>query len=256
MVRRLATVLALVLLTACASTAPEPSADDLSGNAWARASSPDGLVRETWAHQTFPGKRPSIYRHERKEGRETMKVLASSSVSMVRQVRRIEVAELGQLQFSWLVPQLMASADMEQRDFDDSPVRLVLAFDGDRSRLNAKDRVLSELAEALTGEPLPYATLMYVWCNQRPVDSVIVNPRTSRIRKLVMESGAAQLSRWLEYQRDVRADYIKAFGEEPGALLAIGIMTDSDNTGSKVQAWYGPVRHQPASVRPAAALRE
>jgi len=41
----------------------------------------------------------------------------------------------------------------------------------------------------------------------------------------------------------VRADFVKAFGEAPGALLAIGIMTDTDNTRSEAQAWYGPVRH-------------
>ena len=40
----------------------------------------------------------------------------------------------------------------------------------------------------------------------------------------------------------VRADFVKSFGELPGALVAIGIMTDTDNTQSTTQAWYGPVR--------------
>jgi hypothetical protein len=37
------------------------------------------------------------------------------------------------------------------------------------------------------------------------------------------------------------ADYRLAFGEEPGALAAIALMTDSDNTASRAQSWYGPV---------------
>jgi hypothetical protein len=45
----------------------------------------------------------------------------------------------------------------------------------------------------------------------------------------------------LDYERDIRADYRKAFGEEPGRLIAVGIMTDTDNTKSTAQAWYGPV---------------
>jgi hypothetical protein len=102
--------------------------------------------------------------------------------------------------------------------------------------------MLSDLTEALTGEPLPYATLMYVWCNRRPVESVIVNPRTDRVRKLVVESGAGHLKQWRVYQRDVRADFVKAFGEEPGALLGMAIMSDTDNTRSSVKAWYGPIR--------------
>ena len=92
------------------------------------------------------------------------------------------------------------------------------------------------------GEPLPYATLMYVWSNQRPVDSVIVNARTDRVRKWVVESGAARLKQWVSYQRDVRADFEKAFGEAPGHLVGIAIMTDSDNTRSNVRAWYGDIR--------------
>ncbi|MGI9134213.1 MAG: DUF3047 domain-containing protein, partial [Rhodoferax sp.] len=126
-----------------------------------------------------------------------------------------------------------------------SPVRLVLAFEGDRSQFSAKNAMLSELAHALTGEPMPYATMMYVWCNTRPPGSVILNPRTDRIRKLVVESGPNNLNRWLDYERDVRADFERLFGEPPGALLAIGVMTDSDNTRTRTRAWYGPIAWAP-----------
>ena len=93
----------------------------------------------------------------------------------------------------------------------------------------------------IVGEPPPFATLMYVWGNQRPAGTVIVNSRTDRIRKLVLESGPARLGRWLDYERDIRADYEKAFGEAPGALVGIAIMTDTDNTRQETRAWYGPV---------------
>jgi hypothetical protein len=121
-------------------------------------------------------------------------------------------------------------------------VRLILAFEGDRRQFSAKNTMLSDLTQALTGEPLPYATLMYVWCNHRPVGTVIVNPRTDRVRKLVVESGADHLKQWRHYQRDVRADFEKAFGEAPGALVGMAIMTDSDNTRGNVRAWYGDIR--------------
>lgn len=115
-------------------------------------------------------------------------------------------------------------------------------FEGDRSRFSARDAMLSELVRALTGEEMPYATLMYVWCNKRAPGTLINSPRTNRIRKLVVESGARNLNQWLDYERNIRADYERAFGEAPGALVGIGIMTDSDNTHTTAQAWYGPVR--------------
>ena len=77
---------------------------------------------------------------------------------------------------------------------------------------------------------------------RRAPGEVITNPRTSRIRKMVVESGTTNLGRWLDYERDVRADYIRAFGEPPGALRGVALMTDSDNTRSVTRAWYGTVR--------------
>ena len=106
------------------------------------------------------------------------------------------------------------------------------------------DAPLQDLTEALTGEPLPYATLMYVWCNACPPESVIVNPRTDRVRKLAVESGPTHLGQWRSYRRDVKADFEKAFGEPPGALLGLAIMTDTDNTRSTTRAWYGAIRLQ------------
>jgi hypothetical protein len=42
--------------------------------------------------------------------------------------------------------------------------------------------------------------------------------------------------------RNVVEDFRKAFGEEPGLMTDVGIMTDTDNTGETVDAWYGDIR--------------
>ena len=44
------------------------------------------------------------------------------------------------------------------------------------------------------------------------------------------------------HERDIASDYRRAFGEEPGALTSIALMTDSDNTRSTTRAYYGEVR--------------
>lgn len=194
-----------------------------------------------WAHKTFPGKKLTRYVAVRTDGRDAIRSHSDSAASMLRQKLRVESADLGQIAFSWKVAGTIKGADLTQRDSDDSPVRVVLLFDGDRANFSGKNAMLSELAHALTGEPLPYATLMYVWGNRMPAGSIVVNPRTDRIRKLVLESGSGKVGRWLDYERDIRADYEKVFGETPGALVGVGIMTDTDNTRQQVQAWYGPV---------------
>lgn len=237
-------------LSACAVVSPPDAVADggVASNAWTLApiqseSAPVSapVVVPLWQHTLLPGKQATEFAYARQEGRHAMAVHATSSASMLRQALHIPAARLGRVNFSWKVPELIDAADMALREADDSPVRVVLAFEGDRSRFSAKNAMLSELSHAITGEPLPYATLMYVWCNTRAPGSVIVNPRTDRIRKLVVESGSKNLNRWLDYERDIRADFVKAFGEPPGALLGIGIMTDTDNTHSTTQAWYGPL---------------
>lgn len=231
----------------CASWVTPQADDSATGAAppmiqaeWARASLPQMGVQR-WTHLSLPGKRLSAYQPARLDGRAAMAVTAAASASMLRKQMHVEPGDLGQLRFSWKVPALIPGADMALREADDAPVRVVLAFDGDRSKFSAKNAMLSELARTLTGEEMPYATLMYVWCNQRQRGTVIANPRTDRIRKLVVESGADRLGQWVEYTQDVRADFVRAYGEEPGALIAVGIMTDSDNTRSTTQAWYGPL---------------
>ncbi|MDO9361214.1 MAG: DUF3047 domain-containing protein [Polaromonas sp.] len=247
---KLVAVGVLLSLAACSSL-PPPSAGPaapaaLASTPWMAASGLTGAPG--WQHYKLPGKQPSQFSYARKDGRDAMAVYSKSSASMVRKAVRIEAGQLESVRFSWKVPDLIMQADMAQRESDDSPVRIVLAFEGDRSKFSSKNAMLSELARALTGEELPYATLMYVWCNTRAPGSVIVNPRTDRVRKLVVESGAGKLRQWVDYERNIRADYEKAFGEAPGALVGIGIMTDSDNTRTTTQAWYGPVSLGAASA--------
>ncbi|RUP33962.1 MAG: DUF3047 domain-containing protein [Curvibacter sp.] len=223
-------------------------ADAVTQSPWAQASQPEGIAPQPWRNHHFPGKQITHFQYQRLDGRDAVEAQADASASLLRQVLRVEPERLGALKFSWKVPALITEADMTQRDADDSPVRVMLAFDGDRSKLSTRNAMMSELARALTGEDLPYATLVYVWSNKLPQNSTLNSPRSDRIRKIVLESGPAHLGQWLSYERDIRADYERCYGEAPGPLIGVAIMTDTDNTRSHSQAWYGPVQLQLRSV--------
>jgi hypothetical protein len=197
---------------------------------------------QRWQHHKLPGKTSTNYAPTHMDGRDAMAVRADASASLMRQKLRVAPSDLDRIHFSWKVPALIANANLAAHETADSPVRIVLAFEGDRSKFTLKNTMLSELAHTLTGEPMPYATLMYVWCNTRDAGTIISSPRTDRIRKIVVESGPARLNNWLAYERNIRADFEQAFGEPPGALVGMAIMTDTDNTRGSAQAWYGPVK--------------
>lgn len=223
-------------LSACASRpGSEPLVQRPPTGAWSSQCIP------AWQPHLLPGKRATRYDVGSDAGKAVVWARANASASMLRYPVHVEPAALGTLRFSWRVAALIAAADVRQRDTEDSPVRVVLAFDGDHELLSAKDLSLFELAHTVTGERPPYATLMYVWDNRAPLDSVVINPRSGRIRKIVVESGPGHLQQWREHERDIVADYRRAFGEAPGALIGVGLMTDADNTGSSAVAWYGAV---------------
>ena len=108
-----------------------------------------------WDLVKIPGKVTTQYSVVKLNQQSSLMANALSSASMLRKDLRIEPDQLGQLSFSWHVKKLIENADMAQRDQDDSPVRLVLAFDGDRSLFSAKNAMLSELSHAVSGRPMP-----------------------------------------------------------------------------------------------------
>jgi hypothetical protein len=202
----------------------------------------DDVVASGWQHWPLPGKNHTRYSVVQEAGRSVIRADATASASMLRRMMHVPAEELHRLEFSWKVPRLIAGARLSDGDLADAPVRVVLAFEGDRSKLSVKNRVMFELAEALTGEAPPYATLMYVWDSHAPLEAVIPGGRSDRIRKIVVDSGASHLHQWRQHERMIAEDYRRAFGEEPGALKGVALMTDTDNTRQKTRAYYGDVR--------------
>jgi hypothetical protein len=186
-------------------------------------------------------KKPTAYRLLQEEGRPVLHARAEASASGLQRPAAFSVAERPIASWSWKVSRLVAGADNSKARYEDSPARIVLAFDGDAKKLPRVDQAVLYVSRRLSGQDLPYATLMYIWSNKAPVGTVIENPNSRRIQMVVASSGPAGVGAWQKLSRDVLADYRRAFKEEPGKLLAYGVMSDTDNTGETVEAWYGEI---------------
>lgn len=218
----LAAALALALV-ACAT--PPPTADV------------DG-----WHGVALPGKRATQYQWAVKDGRRVLAAEADQSASMWRRRLRLAPDRLGSVRFSWWVQDTLPGADVSAAGRSDAPAAVMFAFEGDPARLSARNRMMFDLAETLSGERPPYATLMYVFGHDgAQPEQVVIHPRTDRVRKIVVDAGPGQIRRWREHRRDLAADFQRAFGEAPGALVSVAYMTDADNTQQQARAWYGPV---------------
>jgi Protein of unknown function (DUF3047) len=175
-------------------------------------------------------------------GSTVLQAFAERSASGLVKTLDLDTAEMPWLRWEWKVSKLIAKADNTRRDKEDSPVRIVITFDGDMSKLDFEEQANSSRAKALTGNALPYATLMYIWENKAPVGAVIESHHTTRIKMVVIQSGASQCNRWIENWRNVAVDFERAFGEKPGRIKSVGVMTDTDNTAETITAYYGDIR--------------
>jgi hypothetical protein len=204
---------------------------------------------EGWQAQLLPGKRATQYVWTSKDGRPALHAESRQSASLWRKRITPGIDAPTDVRFSWWVQDVLSEASVADPSIEDAPARIVFGFDGDRSKLSGRNRMLFDLAETLTGEVPPYATLMYVWDAELPVGTVVISRRTDRIRKIVVDSGRSELRRWRDHRRNLRQDFERAFGEAPGPLMSVALMSDSDNTQSEAQAWYGPVRWEPSGKR-------
>jgi Protein of unknown function (DUF3047) len=175
-------------------------------------------------------------------GSTVLQAYADKSASGLVKTLDLDAMEMPWLRWEWKVSKLIAKADNTRRDKEDSPVRIVITFDGDMSKLDFEEQANSSRAKALTGNALPYATLMYIWENKAPIGAVIESQHTTRIKMVVAQSGVTQRDRWIENWRNVAVDFERAFGEKPGRIKSIGVMSDTDNTADTITAYYGDIR--------------
>ncbi|AJP58870.1 hypothetical protein UC34_21815 [Pandoraea vervacti] len=177
------------------------------------------------------------------DGVAVVRATVQGSASGLAQKLDIPVYVGSRLTWRWRADALPANADIRTKRSDDAPVRIALAFDGDPAKLTMQDHMHRELARMVSGRELPFATLMYTWGDDKlATNELVPNPYTGRIRSIVVERGSEHLGTWQTYSRDIAKDYERAFGERPGRLIGIAIMSDGDNTQSDFTAWYGDIR--------------
>jgi hypothetical protein len=177
---------------------------------------------------------------------------ADRAASGLKQLLDVDPASRPLIAWQWRVTALIDGADNSDRHADDSPVRLLLFFDGDRASLPAREQMLMETARMLTGQQVPYATLAYVWENTQPIGTVIPHAALGQLKMVVAGSGRdPRLGQWKRFERNYVEDYIRAFGQPPGKLIGVGILTDTDNTASRIESFYGDIELKQAPLEAA-----
>src|SRR5262245_7913911 len=193
----------------------------------------------SWMHGPLSKlKRDTAYSVVQEDGKSVLRASADGSASAWVLLKSFDIAATPMLQWRWRVPALIKTAANEDPKREDAPVRVIVGFDGDKSKLPEAEQRYFTRIKRLTGRDMPYAMLMYIWDNKNAVDQVVPSAHTSRVKMIVAESGGANVGPWRSYRRNLAADYERAFGEKPGKVLGVALMTDTDNTGERSEGFY------------------
>ena len=175
---------------------------------------------DRWNTKIFAGK--TDYALVADDGRQVLLADSRSSASGLYREMTIDLKQTPLLNWSWKVNNLLTGNNERNKSGDDYPARLYVVFSGGLRFWRTR-------------------AINYVWSSNQPAGSEWPNAFTSNARMIAVRGGGELRDQWVQEQRDVLADYRRLFGEEPGEIAAIALMTDTDNTGLSVRAWYGDI---------------
>lgn len=157
------------------------------------------------------------------EGRSCLQARSHDGASILLSAVRFDPDAYEWLSWQWRVEELVAGEALDRKDGSDAPARVYVYFD-------------------TRGLPWQKRSLDYVWSSTLPVGSVLSSAYSSTSRIIVADSGSTALGQWRRVERNLEADYKRSFGGEPPDVIAIGIMTDTDNTHATALAYFDDFR--------------
>ncbi|HSN31519.1 MAG TPA: DUF3047 domain-containing protein [Ideonella sp.] len=138
------------------------------------------------------------------------------------------------LTWAWRVDKLNPDANLTERRGDDTTIKVCAMFDEPLDVVPFVERQFLRSARGRTDDPVPAATVCYVWDNMLPVGKVLDSPFTRRLRYIILRSGPNGLGQWQTEKRNLDEDFKRTFSDEMPdkvpPLIGIAIGADSDNT--------------------------
>ena len=203
-------VITLALLLCCAWAA----------DAAERVFSPTEIL--SWQRHSFSGE--TSYTLIEKAGR--MAVHASctnATASGLFLEEEIDLDATPILEWDWLVEQTFEQINERTKSGDDYPARLYAV---DRHRF-AMWRTVA---------------LNYVWASEIPRGESWENAYQGRAKMVAVRSGSPVSGQWVTERRDLREDFQTHHNRLVSRIHALAVMTDCDDTGKPIEAWYGEIR--------------
>ncbi len=206
-------------------------------------------ITAPWRVATLPQQKLPVTRYQPQtlDGRTALRVQAQGSYgNLVQELSPTSAPQ--RLRWAWRMDQPNAQTNLRSKAGDDTAVKVCLSFDMALEQVPFMERQLLRLARSRSGEALPAATLCWVWGGPEAKGELIHNAYTGRLRYIVLRNAQDTSSTWFEEDRDVAADFMRAFGGEVKtvpSVVALVVAGDADNTGTMSVVHVADLRADP-----------
>ncbi len=170
-----------------------------------------------------------------------VKAESNESASGLTKIIRFNPKEYPYLSWRWKVNKSISGTDVTTKSGDDYAARIYVMFDYDVKDLSEDEQSRVGWYKFFNGKLPPLATINYIWANKAAVGNIVSSAYTSRVKMVTLKNKDSALQKWHIEERNIYEDYKKAFGEEPKEVISLAIMTDTDNTGSMAESYFGDI---------------
>ena len=210
----------------------------LLGAAEPRSLPPPGA--DAWEPLTFRSvERETVYAPLADEAGVRAEARCAAS-ALVLPLPDLDLARTPVLHWRWRVDRALEIEDERSKQGDDFAARVYVMFRFEPEKASLLERARQSLGQRLFGTEMPGTALNFVWSSREDPGALWTSPYVDSSRMIAVASGSAD--GWRSESVDVVAAYRRAFGEEPPAPLALGIMTDADNACQHAEAAYADFR--------------
>ena len=193
-----------------------------------------------WKPMNFRGLKPTTYSLYDLNGKVVVKAESDNSSSGLVRRTDVNLSDYPKLSWEWKVTSIYEKGNVFEKKGDDYPARIYVIFDYDISNLSWLRRNQIRALRIFYGE-IPTRAINYIHDSQAEMGTTVENPYTELVTMVVVESGEENLNRLVQFERNVFEDYVKIYGENPPNVVAIAIMTDSDDTGESTVTYFGDI---------------
>jgi hypothetical protein len=178
-----------------------------------------------WEEKIFKGR--VVYRIEKGQTLSYVRATSDKTASALYYKIKLDAKKnYPVISWKWNVdkfPQKKAAESLETENEDDFAARVYVIFP---AMFFTNSRVLE-----------------YIWSQTLPEGIIGTSPYSKNIKLMVVRSGPNKDKKWFQEDRDIAADYMKAFGRAPEYDIgAVAFMTNTEHTGTSADAMYDEIK--------------